>query len=97
MMAIGWGIRFHSVWNKTVGSNWQYQGFHLISKHPQRRGFLVVISEDAFFKCLIRAARRALLAVLYFSSFHIYFSARLDFPSPPLSAPWSPRMGSPRF
>ena len=30
----------------------------------------------------------ALLAVLYFSSFHIYFSARLDFPSPPLSAPW---------
>ena len=34
----------------------------------------------------------ALLAVLYFSSFHIYFSARLDFPSPPLSAPWSPRM-----
>ena len=34
----------------------------------------------------------ALLAVLYFSSFHIYFSARLDFPSPPLSAPGSPRM-----
>ena len=36
----------------------------------------------------------ALLAVLYFSSFHIYFSARLDFPSPPLSAPGSPRMRS---
>ena len=35
----------------------------------------------------------ALLAVLYFSSFHIYFPARLDFPSPPLSAPGSPRMG----
>ena len=34
----------------------------------------------------------ALLAVLCFSSFHIYFSARLDFPSPPLSAPGSPRM-----
>ena len=34
----------------------------------------------------------ALLAVLYFSSFRIYFSARLDFPSPPLSAPGSPRM-----
>ena len=34
----------------------------------------------------------ALLAVLYFSSFHIYFPARLDFPSPPLSAPGSPRM-----
>ena len=34
-----------------------------------------------------------LLAVLYFSSFHIYFSAHLDFPSPPLSAPGSPRMG----
>ena len=34
----------------------------------------------------------ALLAVLYFSSFHMYFSARLDFPSPPLSAPGSPRM-----
>ena len=34
----------------------------------------------------------ALLAVLYFSSFHIYFSARLDFPSFPLSAPGSPRM-----
>ena len=34
----------------------------------------------------------ALLAVLYFSSFHIYFSARLDFLSPPLSAPGSPRM-----
>ena len=34
----------------------------------------------------------ALLAVLYFSSFHIYFSARLDFPSSPLSAPGSPRM-----
>ena len=34
----------------------------------------------------------ALLAVLYFSSFHIYFSARLDFPSPQLSAPGSPRM-----
>ena len=34
----------------------------------------------------------ALLAVLYFSSFHIYFSARLDFPSPPLSAPGSPKM-----
>ena len=34
----------------------------------------------------------ALLAVLYFSSFHIYFSARLDFPSPPLSASGSPRM-----
>ena len=34
----------------------------------------------------------ALLVVLYFSSFHIYFSARLDFPSPPLSAPGSPRM-----
>ena len=34
----------------------------------------------------------ALLAVLYFSSFHIYFSARLDFPLPPLSAPGSPRM-----
>ena len=33
----------------------------------------------------------ALLAVLYFSSFHIYFSTRLDFPSPPLSAPGSPR------
>ena len=33
----------------------------------------------------------ALLAVLYFSSFHMYFSARLDFPSPPLSAPGSPR------
>ena len=36
----------------------------------------------------------ALLAVLYFSSFHIYFSARLDFPSPPLSAPGSPRMAT---
>ena len=34
----------------------------------------------------------ALLAVLSFSSFHIYFSPRLDFPSPPLSAPGSPRM-----
>ena len=34
----------------------------------------------------------ALLTVLYFSSFHIYFSARLDFPSSPLSAPGSPRM-----
>ena len=34
----------------------------------------------------------ALLAVLYFSSFHIYFFARLDFPSPPLSAPGSPRV-----
>ena len=34
----------------------------------------------------------ALLAVLYFSSFHIYFPARLDFPSPPLSAPRSPRV-----
>ena len=34
----------------------------------------------------------ALLAVLYFSSFHVYFSSRLDFPSPPLSAPGSPRM-----
>ena len=34
----------------------------------------------------------ALLAILYFSSFYIYFSARLDFPSPPLSAPGSPRM-----
>ena len=34
----------------------------------------------------------ALLAVLYFSSFHIYFSARLDFSSSPLSAPGSPRM-----
>ena len=34
----------------------------------------------------------AFLAVLYFSSFHIYFPARLDFPSPPLSAPGSPRM-----
>ena len=34
----------------------------------------------------------ALLAVLYFSSFHVYFSTRLDFPSSPLSAPGSPRM-----
>ena len=34
----------------------------------------------------------ALLAVLYFSSFHIYFSTRLDFPSPLLSAPGSPKM-----
>ena len=34
----------------------------------------------------------ALLAVLYFSSFPIHLSARLDFPSPPLSAPGSPRM-----
>ena len=38
----------------------------------------------------------ALLAVLYFSSFHVYFSARLDFPSSPLSAPGSPRMRWPR-
>ena len=38
-----------------------------------------------------------LLAVLYFSSFHIYFSARLDFPSPPLSAPGSPRMDVPIY
>ena len=37
----------------------------------------------------------ALLAVLYFSSFHIYFSTRLEFPSPPLSAPGSPRMCHP--
>ena len=36
--------------------------------------------------------RREKLAVLYFSSFHIYLSARLDFPSPPLSALGSPRM-----
>ena len=36
----------------------------------------------------------ALLAVLYFSSFHIYFSARLDFPSPPLSAPGFPRIAA---
>ena len=36
----------------------------------------------------------ALLAVLYFSSFHIYFSARLDFPWPSLYAPGSPRMGA---
>ena len=35
----------------------------------------------------------ALLAVLYLSSFHIYFSTCLDFPSPPLSAPGSPRVG----
>ena len=33
-----------------------------------------------------------LLAVLYFSSFHINFSTRLDFPSPTLSAPGSPRL-----
>ena len=33
----------------------------------------------------------ALLAILHFS-FVAYFSARLDFPSPPLSAPGSPRM-----
>ena len=39
----------------------------------------------------------ALLAVLYFSSFHIYFSARLDFPTSPLSAPGSPRMASRLF
>ena len=37
---------------------------------------------------------QCLLAVLYFSSFHVYFSARLDFPSPPLSAPGSPGMQS---
>ena len=36
--------------------------------------------------------KKSNLAVLYFSSFHIYFSARLDFPSPPLSTPGSPRM-----
>ena len=35
----------------------------------------------------------ALLTVLYFS-FVPYFSACLDFPSPPLSAPGSPRMGT---
>ena len=34
----------------------------------------------------------ALPAVLYFSPFHIYFSARLDFPSTRLTAPGSPRM-----
>ena len=39
----------------------------------------------------------ALLAILYFSSFHIYFSARIDFPSPPLSAPGSPRMVYPQI
>ena len=41
----------------------------------------------------------ALLAVLYFSSFHIilYFPAHLDFPSPPLSAPGSPRMSFYQF
>ena len=33
----------------------------------------------------------ALLAVLYFSS-RSFFSAHLDFPSPQLSAPGSPRM-----
>ena len=39
----------------------------------------------------------ALLAVLYFSSiFMPHFSARLDFPSSPLSTPGSPRM-SPRM
>ena len=38
-----------------------------------------------------------LLAVLFFSSFHIYFSTRLDFPSPPLSASGSPRMDGPQF
>ena len=38
----------------------------------------------------------ALLSVLYFSSFLIYFSARLHFPSPTLSAPGSPRMGGKR-
>ena len=32
----------------------------------------------------------ALLPVLYFSSFHIYFSARLDFPSPPPPPPPPP-------
>ena len=37
-----------------------------------------------------------LLAVLYFS-FVPYFSASSDFPSPPLSAPGSPRMGERRF
>ena len=37
----------------------------------------------------------ALLAILYFSSFNIYFSARLDFPSPPLSTPGSLRMHPP--
>ena len=37
------------------------------------------------------ARRKVKNGDLYFSSFHIYFSARLDFPSPPLSAPGSPR------
>ena len=59
MIAIGWGKRFHSAWNKTVGSNGQYQGFHLISKHQNARGFLVVISEDAFFKYLKKSTARA--------------------------------------
>ena len=36
----------------------------------------------------------ALLAVLFFCSFHICFSTCLDFPSPPLSAPGSPRMST---
>ena len=38
------------------------------------------------------ARRKVKNAVLYFSSFHTYFPARLDFPSSPLSAPGSPRM-----
>ena len=38
--------------------------------------------------------RKVKNGVLYFSSFHIYFSARLDFPLSPLSAPGSPRMFS---
>ena len=38
----------------------------------------------------------ALLSVLYFSSFLIYFSTRLHFPSLTLSAPGSPRMGGKR-
>ena len=66
----------------------------------RRSGFSLVQEKHKFSGINQKPERRRpfgtglvrLLAVLYFSSFHIYFSARLDFPSLPISAPGSPRM-----
>ena len=59
MIVIGWGKRFHSAWNKSTKQLDQTDSRSVSSdiQTPKRRGVLVVISEDAFFKCLIKFLR----------------------------------------
>ena len=94
--ALGLELFFSSKASARLRQTWRATELHIsfrvrTRETNHRRAVFWLGRKTQKFSCINQKPERTFLPVPYFSS-RRFFPARLDFSSPPLSAPWSPRM-----